>query len=61
MNTLNASNITAESYYNLVQLTRLTGYANPIGAARQGIEFTITRDENWNIITAQASAPKPVR
>jgi prophage antirepressor-like protein len=48
---ITAANIEAESYFNLVQLCRLTGYANPIGAIKaNGETWTVTKDECGNLL-----------
>jgi hypothetical protein len=51
---INGSNIANESFYNLVQLQRITGYANPIAALRTtGETFGVIRDECGNIVSGQ--------
>lgn len=53
-----AENIDKESYYNCVQLSRITGYANPIGAiktlTREGhqTEWKVEKDKCGNIVKA---------
>jgi hypothetical protein len=50
-NQITATNITAESFYNLAQLQRLTGYANPIAAIKAtGENWMVDRDASGNII-----------
>jgi hypothetical protein len=49
--TITAENIERESYYNLVQLQRLTRYGNPIGAIKaSGQVWTVEKDECGNIV-----------
>lgn len=56
--TITADSIHAESYYNLVQLSKLTGYANPLGALRAtGESIQVTRDDCGNIRSAKLVRP----
>lgn len=49
--TITADNIDAESYHNLCQLCRITGFANPIGAIKANRdEWTVIKDECGNIL-----------
>lgn len=48
---ITAENIKSESYYNLVQLCRLTGYANPIRAMLSlKTAWKVQKDKHGNII-----------
>lgn len=56
---IDGQNIKGESYYNLVQLVRITGYWNPVGAlAETGQSVTVERDECGNITKGKLSALK---
>lgn len=52
---ITAENIERESYYNLIQLCKITGYADPIAALKskkaQGHTeaFSVSRDSSGNI------------
>jgi hypothetical protein len=47
---LNAGNLAAESYYNLCQIARVTGYADPIAAFKiTGDRIRVVRDADGNI------------
>lgn len=49
--TITADTIDSESYYNLVQLCRLTGFANPIGAIKANREtWHVIKDDCGNIV-----------
>jgi hypothetical protein len=49
--TITSNNINAEPYYNLVQLQRLTRYADPISAVKSlKVEWTVIKDECGNIV-----------
>ncbi len=54
---INAGNVADEPYYNLVQLCRLTRYADPLSAIQStGKSYRVTRDECGNILTAEEIA-----
>ena len=49
---ITAENIAHESYFNCVQLCKLTGYADPIAAIKSlRAEWTVEKDECGNIIS----------
>lgn len=49
---ITAENILDESYYNLVQLCRITGYADPLAAIRAtGERFEVVKDACGNILS----------
>lgn len=51
---ITAENVSKESYYNLVQLCRLTGYADPIAAIRaNGQTWTVKKDGCGNILSLE--------
>jgi hypothetical protein len=48
--TITSENIGNESYYNLVMLARLTGYANPVGAIKAlNAKWDVIKDACGNI------------
>lgn len=54
---INAENIHAESYYNVIQLARITRYANPIAALNQTQQTVrVERDACGNIVSGSFAA-----
>ena len=60
---ITAANINDESFYNLAQLCRLTGYANPLAAmVAVNAEWLVMKDFCGNIVSVsrmQVSKPAP--
>ena len=58
--TITAENIERESYYNLVQLQRMTRYGNPIGAikATEAV-WVVEKDECGNILSLVSMSRQP--
>ena len=62
---ITAANINDESFYNLAQLCRLTGYADPLAAmVAVNAEWLVMKDFCGNIVSVsrmQVSKPAPTR
>jgi len=48
---VNAGNVDNESYYNCVQLVKLTMYSNPMQAIKElGLKILVNKDKCGNIV-----------
>lgn len=51
---IDKTNVDQESYYNLIQLCRITGYANPLAALKQtGEVVEVVKDDCGNIVSGR--------
>ena len=56
MERIDATNIARESYYNLCRISDLAHHTDPIGHARHGAAYEVTRDACGNVLTVRVVA-----